>query len=655
MKKFENVVQLIDNMTNRQLRNDYNQADYRKVILPLTVLRRLDSVLEETKDDVLSAYDGMQEPLNEYQSEFLCSISGERFYNVSRYTFQRLLDDQEHIGMNLRNYINGFSQNALDIIRYFRFEDEIERLEEAGLLYEVISEMAGINLHPKAIGNIEMGYAFEELIRRYSENVEAGQHYTPREVIELMVKLLYIEDEDELSERGIIRTMYDPTVGTGGILSEGLEQLNQLNPNGKLELYGQEINPETYAICMADMLLKGLDPRNIKFGNTLSNDGLSGKHFDYVIANPPYGDNWSKAKKAVEDEAKLGFEGRFGAGVPKVTDGSLLFLQHMIDKMKPDGGRLGIVLSGSPLFTGGAGSGESNIRKWMIENDYVEAIVGLPNQIFYNTGINTYIWILTNKKPEQRQGKIQLIDATNEYAKMRKSLGEKRNYITSEHIGEITGMHQGLIQNGRSKVFDNQDFGYYRVTVERPLKENYTVTEERLQRLKEQKAFNKLEEEKQNEIIAGLQSMDGETIYHNRDTFIEALNNAVSGIKVTAALQKAILTALAERDEEADPVIDKKGIVQPDPNLRDYENVPMKDSMIEDIEAHMQNEVLPHVPDAWYDPDSIKIGYDIPFTRHFYTYEALRPADDIADEIRELERDIVDMMGGLFDETIRNV
>jgi type I restriction enzyme M protein len=460
------------------LRGDYKQSDYGKVILPFTVLRRLDCVLERTKKAVL-AEKVLREKAKLNPEPFLLKKSGQSFYNVSPLDLKTLIGDQDHVGENLRACIQGFSAAVRDIFERFEFHTQIDRLEKAGLLYLVTEKFANIDLHPEAVSNAQMGLVFEELIRRFAElsNETAGEHFTPREVIRLMVNLIFIEDDDALSKPGVVRSLYDPTAGTGGMLSVAGEHLAEQNPDARLVMYGQELNPESYAICKADMLIKGQDIGNIIFGNTLSADGLPGKHFDYMLSNPPFGVEWKKIEKEIRKEhEEHGFNGRFGPGLPRVSDGSLLFLLHLVSKMRPakDGGsRFGIVLNGSPLFTGGAGSGESEIRRYLLENDLVEAIIGLPTDMFYNTGISTYVWIVSNRKPEQRKGKVQLIDASSFFQKMRRSLGSKRKELAPAHIDDITRIFGGFEEVTHdgvpiSQIFKNEDFGYRTITVERP-------------------------------------------------------------------------------------------------------------------------------------------------------------------------------------------
>ena len=460
------------------LRGDYKQSEYGKVILPFTVLRRLDCVLEPTKHAVLNELE-KRKASGVNPEPFLLRKSGQLFYNTSPMDMKKLMGDQDHIKENLYSYMQDFSPAVRDIFESFDFHTQIDRLAKGGLLYLVAEKFAKIDLHPDVVSNAQMGAVFEELIRKFAElsNETAGEHFTPREVIRLMVNLLFIEDDEGLTQPGIVRSIYDPTAGTGGMLSVAEEHLTEQNPGARMVMYGQELNPESYAICKADMLIKGQDIGNIKFGNTLSNDGLPGEHFDYMLSNPPFGVEWKKIEKDIRKEAENeGFNGRFGPGLPRVSDGSLLFLLHLISKMRPakDGGsRFGIVLNGSPLFTGGAGSGESEIRRYVLENDLVEAIIGLPTDMFYNTGISTYIWIVSNRKPDNRKGKLQLIDASGFWQKMRKSLGSKRKELSEEHIAEITklfGDARKVTRDGVpiSRIFKNTDFGYRTITVERP-------------------------------------------------------------------------------------------------------------------------------------------------------------------------------------------
>jgi type I restriction enzyme M protein len=562
------------------LRGDYKQSEYGKVILPFTVLRRLDCVLEATKPAVL-AEKARREQTGLNPEPFLLKKSGQFFYNTSPLDLKKLMGDQDHIGENLRAYVQAFSPAVRDIFESFEFHAQIDKLAKSGLLYLVTEKFANIDLHPDAVSNAQMGAVFEELIRKFAElsNETAGEHFTPREVIRLMVNLLFIEDDDALSKPGVVRSLYDPTAGTGGMLSVGGEHLATHNPQARLVMYGQELNPESYAICKADMLIKGQDIANIIFGNTLSADGLHGKHFDYMLSNPPFGVEWKKIEKEVRKEAETqGFNGRFGPGLPRVSDGSLLFLMHLLSKMRPavDGGsRFGIVLNGSPLFTGGAGSGESEIRRYVLENDLVEAIIGLPTDMFYNTGISTYVWIVSNRKPAARKGKVQLIDASSFWQKMRKTLGSKRKELSPAHIDHITklfGQFKKVTTAGVpiSRIFKNTDFGYRTITVERP----------------------------------------------ERD----AKGKVVAGTKGKGA-----------------------GKPVPDAALRDTENVPLS----EDVNTYFKREVLPHAADAWIDDDKTKVGYEIPFNRHFYVFKPPRALAEIDAELKGVTDRILGMIAGL--------
>ncbi|ADC64150.1 type I restriction-modification system subunit M [Allochromatium vinosum] len=562
------------------LRGDYKQSDYGKVILPFTVLRRLDCVLESTKDAVL-AEEKAKRQMGVNPELFLLRVSGQSFYNVSPLDMKKLLGDPDHIKANLLSYLHGFSDDVRDIFEQFDVQTQIDRLAKTNLLYQVTERFAQVDLHPNRVSNSQMGLVFEELIRKFAElsNETAGEHFTPREVIRLMVNLLFIEDDAVLAKPGVVRTLYDPTAGTGGMLSVAGEYLEEHNPEARLTMFGQELNPESYAICKADMLIKGQDVANIVFGNTFSEDGHPQRTFDYMLSNPPFGVEWKKVEKAIRQEHEtLGFSGRFGPGLPRVSDGSLLFLLHLISKMRPaiDGGsRLGIVLNGSPLFTGGAGSGESEIRRYVLENDLVEAIIGLPTDMFYNTGISTYVWILSNRKPEHRRGLVQLIDASGLWQKMRKSLGSKRKELSDAHIAEITRLFGECREayDGKkpiSRLFKNSDFGYRTITVERPLRDE-----------------------------AG---------------------NIVLGLKGK-----------------------QKGKPQPDTSRRDTENVPLA----EDVETYFQREVLPHAQDAWIDHDKTKVGYEIPFNRHFYVFEPPRPLADIDADLKRCTDRILTMIEGL--------
>jgi type I restriction enzyme M protein len=669
-----------------RLRGAYKPNEYDKVILPLLVIRRLDCVLAPTKDKVLARLEALKakgmKASDPAVDVALRKITGVPFYNTSKLDFARLKGDPNHIAQNLRGYLKAFSANARDILEQFKFDEQITRLDEANLLYQVVGLFADVDLHPDVIPNHVMGSVFEELIRRFNEkkNEEAGDHYTPREIIRLMVDLLFIEDDAALRRPGIVRTLFDPACGTGGMLSVAEEYLRELNPDARLEVFGQELNPESYAICKSDLIIKGQNPENIVRGNSFDQDGHKQRRFDYMLSNPPFGVDWKNAQKFVEAERdELGFAGRFGAGTPRINDGALLFLQHMIAKMKPvdsktgeGGSRIAIVFNGSPLFTGDAGSGESEIRRWILENDWLEAIVALPDQLFFNTGIATYIWVLTNKKPKKRRGKVQLINATGLFQKMKKSLGNKRNELSPEHIATIVKTFGEFRETPISKIFDNEDFGYRRITVERPLRLSFQASPERIARLRNEKAFANLATSKkkgvaagkeiaegtalQQAILAALGKLDPTKVYKNRAQFEDALDGALkrAGVSVPASVKKAIFAALGERDESADICTDSKGRPEPDPELRDTENVPLK----EDIAAYFEREVKPHVPDAWIagveikngkavivDESKVKVGYEIPVSRHFYEYKPLRPLAVIEGEIRELEKEMHELLG----------
>ncbi|MBO7747012.1 SAM-dependent DNA methyltransferase [Paenibacillus sp. MWE-103] len=649
---FSEKVSLIWNIAEL-LRGDYKQSEYGKVVLPFTVLRRLDYVLKDTKDKVLESYKLMNEPLTTIQQRMLERVAGARFYNTSKFTLETIRDFPGLLSDNLKEYIQGFSENAREIIRYFDFEIQINKLQDSNILYSVLGEMLKIDLSPKTVSNIEMGYLFEELIRRFSEqsNETAGEHFTPREVIQLMVNILFEADASALTGEKVVRKIYDPACGTGGMLAVAYDYLRKLNPTMNVEVFGQELNSESYAICKSDMLLKGLNVSNIKFGNSFTQDGLENEEFHYFLSNPPFGVDWKKTQKEIENEHKTkGYKGRFGAGLPRVSDGSMLFLQHMISKMKPGEGRIAIVLNGSPLFTGGAGSGESEIRRWIIENDWLEAIIALPTDLFYNTGIATYIWVLSNHKPVNRQGKVQLINVVDFYQKMRKSLGSKRNELGPEHIDEILKFYSYFTEGENCKVFDNEDFGYRRITIERPLRLNFQVSLDRIELLFSQTAFVKLSETEQKNIQAALEKMNAGTLFMDRSKFEVEMKKTFkqAGVVVKPPVFKAILSALSERDENAEICYDAKGNKEADAELRDFENVPLKRSIFDFFDA----EVRPHVEDAWINEDVRdekdggigNVGYEIPFTRHFYKYQNIRSTKEIKSEISELERDILKLL-----------
>ena len=629
------------------LRGDFKQSQYGRVILPFTLLRRLECVLEPTKKAVLQAAK-KHGNMGDAAVPLIRKASGQQFYNVSPMTMDSIGSTQTLD--NLESYVQGFSPNAREIFEYFHFSDFLEQLDGADLLYMITKKFSTWDLSPEAIDNHSMGLVFEELIRRFAEssNETAGEHFTPRDIVHLATSLVFYDDDDVLAKPGQVRTLYDPTAGTGGFLSQGMEYVCERSTDAVISVHGQELNPESYAICKGDMLIKGQDVRNIKFGNTLSDDQLPNEKFDYMLANPPFGVDWKKIQRTVEDEHKLkGFEGRFGPGTPRVSDGSLLFLLHLISKMRPakeGGSRIAIILNGSPLFTGGAGSGESEIRRYILENDLLEGIVALPTDMFYNTGIATYIWVLTNRKPASRKGKVYLLNATEMFVPMRKSLGSKRRYITNDQIDEIVRAYGDCLENDDCKVFDTTDFGYRRITVERPLQlAFYPKDETRLAALEADKPWAKWDAALQKTVLAVLAKMDEK--YLSRDGFKKALKKA--GATVSAPQFKFLQKHLAEHDPEAE-VCKVKGKPEPDTNLRDYENVPLK----EDIREYFEREVLPHVPDAWIDEGKCDgsdcevgiVGYEIPFNRHFYKYVPPRPLEEIDADLDKVSGEIMSLL-----------
>lgn len=649
------------------LRGDFKQSEYGKVVLPFIVMRRLDCILEDSKQAVLDAAKTLPKGVDDQTKDMILygAVGGNiKVYNLSRFTFKTLHgQDPGQLHDNLIDYIRGFSANVRDIFfDKFLFTDQLKRLKEGGILWQVFDRFCQINLHPDRISNIEMGYLFEELIRRFSEisNETAGEHFTPREVIRLIVELLLANDHAALTGTGIIRTVYDPACGTGGMLAITEEEMKALNPKIRVELFGQELNGESFGICKSDMLVTGHDPEQIAFGNTLTSDAHKGKTFHYMLSNPPYGVDWKKYQDAIKQEAEtLGFDGRFGAGTPRVSDGQLLFLQHMISKMRDDeqGSRIGIVMNGSPLFTGGAASGESEIRRWMLENDLVEAIVALPTDLFYNTGIQTYVWLLARPKAPDRRGKIQLIDTSSErfWRPMRRNLGMKRREIPDEARKEIVRIYHEML-NGTgewgefSKILDVADFGYREIRVERPLRLNFQAAPERLERLKADKTFRKLEQDEQDALTACLTGCLPDQLFTNRGAFDKALTKALkgAGLSVSAAVRKAVLAALSERDENADICTGKDGHPEPDPDLRDHELVPLK----EDWKSFVAREVTPFVPDAWVDQDhrdardgeAGRVGYEINFNRYFYKHVPPRPLAVINAELTRLESEIAGLL-----------
>ncbi len=701
-----------------KLRGPYRPPQYRRVMLPLIVLRRLDMVLEDSKQAVIDEYNRLQarkiEPdaLVTTLMRFVKDKHGVSFYNISPYTFATLLDDPNGIAPNLTAYINGFSPNVRTIFEKFKFEAEIAILEDKNRLYEIIKEFADhkINLHPKAVSNIQMGYIFEHLIRKFNEqaNEEAGDHFTPREVITLMAHLIFTGEKD-IYTHSIAKSIYDPACGTGGMLSVAEDYIQKQNAAAHISLFGQDYNDESWAICCADMLIKGEQVNNIAYGDTLGDGKTSDAHpdkkFHYMLANPPFGVDWNVQKPIVQKEYdSLGFKGRFGPGLPRINDGSLLFLLHMLSKRRPskneggkdgDGSKIAIVFNGSPLFTGDAGSGESNIRRWIIENDWLDAVIALPDQLFYNTGIYTYIWLVNNNKPKERKGTVQLVDATRHFSKMKKSLGNKRNELSDSHIAEITRLYGDHKHDDTSiistldptakricsKILPNQAFGSLKLTIERPLRVNVQVSPERVDKFKNCAAFVSLVQSKkrkdakaiekdveagrtlQESLLKLLTFFDPEKLYMDRAEFENDLKNILKkqSMKLDAPMKKALLNTLSERDPSAAIVRDSKGNPEPDSELRDTESVALpldiklplplnydKNASISELlplvtthcDAYFEKEVKPHWPDAWIDYSKTKVGYEIPLTRHFYVYEAPRSLADIEADMQALEAEI---------------
>lgn len=668
------------------IRDTFKRGKYQDVILPLTVLRRLDCVLAPTKEQVLATNAKWHGKLDNPDAQ-LRKASGFAFYNTSRYDFETLLQDAPNLAANLRNYIAGFSPNMREVLEKFDFDNTITKLDDAGLLFLVMERFKAVDLHPDKVDNATMGTIFEELIRKFNEalNENPGEHFTPRDVVHLMVDLLLAGDQARIGVPGKVLTVYDPCCGSGGMLTITKEHITAgrrdngrqppINPQADVHLFGQEVNPETFAIAKSDLYMKSADGRDaeeIKFGTTLSNDRHAGHAFDYLIANPPYGKDWKMDADAVKAEHEKGAAGRFVPGLPRISDGQLLFLLHMLAHMqRPDrgGSRVAIIMNGSPLFTGDAGSGESEIRRHVLENDWLEALIALPEQLFYNTGIATYVWVLTNRKAPERRGKVMLIDATAFWTPMRKSLGDKRREVPRNRAGEILALLTAWEEGEHVKIFPTTQFGYRKITVERPLRLNFQAAPERVARLEDEAAFKALAESKKKdktaarlEIEAGRAQQDAvrrllaalpDTLYTNRDDFVRTLERAAraAGVSLNAPLKKAILNALSEQDPNADICTDSKGNPEPDPALRDTENVPLGES----VEDFFAREVLPHVPDAWIDTNKRDardgqigiVGYEINFNRYFYKYTPPRPLEEIEADIRKIEADIVRMLAAV--------
>ena len=628
------------------LRGDYKRHEYGQVILPFTVMRRLDAVMTPTREAV-RARDAALSFQN--KEKLLEKTAGLPFYNVSKQDFTTIASDSTGVAKNLRDYVNGFSENVREILSQFGFDNQVTRLAEAKLLYQVVGRFAAMKDLDK-LSNHEMGYVFEHLIRKFAEdsNETAGEHFTPREVIELMVNLLIAPDADTLTGAGQVINILDPACGTGGMLTTAADHIKSINPDAEVYLFGQELNGESWAVCESEMLLRS-QRGTVELGNSFSSDRFRGRKFDYMLANPPFGVEWKKVKDEVEAEAEIGHGGRFGAGLPRINDGSFLFLQHMISKMDPvedKGARLAIVFNGSPLFTGAAASGESEIRRWILENDWLEGIVALPDQLFYNTGISTYFWILSNRKAPERRGKVVLLDARDQWEKMRKSLGDKRKQVSADQIKHITTLYmnalsvaadEGHPDHGKVKIFRTRDFGYRRITVERPLKLRFEITEDTLVALESSKPLAKWDG--RDAYVSAVRGLLGTVWWTKKEASAALLATARSSGALwpsTASYQKAIWSAVSVSDPEGEVQNSKDGSPEPDPDLRDYENVRLD----EDINAYFAREVTPHAPDAWIDHTKTKVGYEIPFTRHFYIYAPPRPLAEIDAELRDLESQI---------------
>lgn len=634
----QNLADFIWNVADT-LRGDFKQSEFGRIILPFTVLRRLECVLEPTRKQVLQQYAGLKGSQVDLDL-VLPSTAKASFYNTSEFSLATVGSTSTRA--NLEDFIAKFSANARQVFEHFAFDGWLSKLENANLLFLVTQKFAAIDLHPNVISNHEMGLVFEHLIRKFAEsaNDTAGEFFTPRDVVRLVTTVVFSSDHNALNGEGVVRTVYDCAAGTGGFLSSAIEQVAEWNPSARLIPYAQELNPETYAISVADKLIQGYDTKNIKLGNTLSNDQLPQEQFDYCLANPPFGVKWEKVQKQVQDEQKnLGFGGRFGAGLPRVGDGSLLFLMHLLSKRKPveqGGSRIGIVLSGSPLFNGGAGSGESEIRRWILENDWLEAIIALPNDLFYNTGIGTYVWVLSNHKDANRKGRVQLIDATAMHAPMRKSLGSKRKLLSEAQIAEIARQHDGFVDMATSKLFNTTDFGYRRITVERPLRLRFAVTAENIATYRDTKGAEHAD------AFATLLEQGGH--FDDLPGFLKAAKLK----KLGKGEQKAVFSCFGTKCPEAEPIKDIDGKLLPDADLRENENVPLN----QDINDYFKREVLPHVPDAWIDESKRDekdgqagiVGYEINFNRYFYQYQPPRKLADIDADLKAVEAEIAALL-----------
>lgn len=657
--KENNMVNIIWNVADL-LRGDFKQSEYGKIILPFIVLRRFDCVLKPTKSDVLK----MNETIDvENKAPIFKKITGHDFYNISNYDFEKLIDDSSSINSNLNDYLNGFSENVSEIFDSFELRTTIDRLDKNNLLFLIVEKFNSFDFGVDTVNNLTMGYVFEELIRKFSEqsNETAGEHFTPREVIELMVEIILEPDMAEITKPGKVVTIFDPACGTGGMLSIAQNKIVEINNDTTVIPFGQELNPETYATCKSDMILKGNTNSKIVLGNSLSEDGFKNEKYDYMLTNPPFGVDWKKVEKFVKNEEEsLGFGGRFGAGTPRISDGQLLFLQHMISKMRPKelgGSRIGVVFNGSPLFTGDAGSGESEIRKWIIENDMLEAIIALPTELFYNTGIATYIWVITNKKSDSRKGKVRLVNGVNYFEKIRKALGNKRNEISEVNREEIVKLYSMKEQHEDYKEFNNEEFGYNKVVVERPLKYIYKVNESKIDEItnktkKSKELFlgkNDEFEEQYNTFRNNLANSASDKEFKTSTEFIEYIETLTSSdYKLDKNRQKTLLSIFCEENENGEIIKDGKGNIKPSSQLRDTENIPLN----ENIEEYITREVLPFVPEAWIDESKTKVGYEIPFTKHFYKFKMPRKTEEIISEIMDIESELFGNLEKIFKDKV---
>jgi type I restriction enzyme M protein len=664
MTERDSAINLIWTVADQALRGPFKPREYEDVVLPMTVLRRIDCTIRETQDKVRAKHAELKDRISDLE-RILRREAGFCFYNTSNFDFKRLLEDPQNIVENVNAYINAFSPNMIEILENFNFRNTLQRLAKNKLTFLVFQRFSEVDLHPDRLTNHDMGYVFEELIRKFNEenNESPGEHYTPREIVNLMTRLMVEPDKARLEKPGLILQVLDPCCGTGGMLTICKSSIEDINQKAIVQISGQELNPKTYAISKSDMLISAEDCNDadrIKLGNTLSNDQFAGETYHYMLANPPYGIDWSSAHAEVSAEHDMGDQGRFGPGLPRKSDGQMLFLLHMLAKMKDvknGGSRIAIIMNGSPLFTGDANSGESEIRRYVFENDLLEAIVAFPEQIFYNTGIATYAWIISNRKEEKRKGKVQLIDASGEefWEPMRKSLGNKRRKMNDNHIAKVMELyHEFQHDSPTSKVYSNEFFGYRKVTVDRPLQLNLSTSQERLERLEEQRTYAKMDDDEKDTILRILEEMDNSE-WLDRSVFLNELTAEakLNGIKLNASMTKAIVNALGEKDPNAEVCVNRKGEKEADTNLRDTERIPLDVP----IEAYMEKEVWPHVEDAWVNESVTdkstgevgKVGYEINFNRYFYVYTPPRPLEEIEAEILQLQKEINDLMKQLFD------